>query len=108
MAVGTAVKGRPVRRKGKVWDKIYPYISILVPFLVIALFTIYPVLYAVRISFYRYILTKPKIHPFIGLQNFSEVITSYYFRTSLFNTAVYTIAAVLGVTIFGLAVAMLM
>jgi len=80
-------------------DKVYPYISIIVPFLVIALFTIYPVLYAVRISFYQYILTKPKVHPFIGLKNFQDVITSYYFRTSLLNTAVYTVAAVIGVTV---------
>lgn len=105
MAVTVA---QPERRKAKLWDKIYPYFSISVPFLVIALFTIYPVLYAVRISFYRYLLTKPKSHPFIGLDNFKEVITSYYFRTSLVNTAVFTMAVVIGVTIFGLIVAMLL
>jgi len=105
MAVTVA---QPERRKAKLWDKIYPYFSITVPFLVIALFTIYPVLYAVRISFYRYLLTKPKSHPFIGLDNFKEVITSYYFRTSLVNTAVFTMAVVIGVTIFGLIVAMLL
>jgi multiple sugar transport system permease protein len=105
MAVTVA---QPERRKAKLWDKIYPYFSISVPFLVIALFTIYPVLYAVRISFYRYLLTKPKSHPFIGLDNFKEVITSYYFRTSLVNTALFTIAVVIGVTIFGLVVAMLL
>ena len=105
MAVTVA---QPERRKAKLWDKIYPYFSITVPFLVIALFTIYPVLYAVRISFYRYLLTKPKSHPFIGLDNFKEVITSYYFRTSLVNTALFTIAVVIGVTIFGLIVAMLL
>lgn len=108
MAVNPAVLGQPERRKGKRWDKVYPYASITIPFLVIALFTIYPVLYAVRISFYQYILTKPKSHPFIGLKNFQDVITSYYFRTSLVNTAIYTIAAVIGVTIFGLVVAMLL
>jgi len=102
------IVAQPVRRKAKLWDKIYPYFSITVPFLVIALFTIYPVLYAVRISFYRYLLTKPKSHPFIGLDNFKEVITSYYFRTSLVNTALFTTAVVIGVTIFGLIVAMLL
>lgn len=103
-----ATVAQPERQKAKLWDKIYPYFSITVPFLVIALFTIYPVLYAVRISFYRYLLTKPKSHPFIGLDNFKEVITSYYFRTSLVNTAVFTMAVVIGVTIFGLIVAMLL
>jgi len=108
MAVSPAAVGQPVRRKAKLWDRVYPYISITIPFLVIALFTIYPVLYAVRISFYQYILTKPKVHPFVGLKNFIEVITSYYFRTSLTNTAVYTLSSVIGVTVFGLVVAMLL
>lgn len=96
------------RSKAKVWDRLYPYLSITLPFLIIALFTIYPVIYAVRISFYQYILTKPKDHPFIGLANYIEVITSYYFRNSLINTAIYTVAAVIGITIFGLGVALLL
>jgi ABC-type sugar transport system permease subunit len=94
--------------KAKFWDKAYPYASILVPFLAIALFTIYPVLYAVRISFYRYVLTKPNSHPFIGLKNFTEVIESYYFRTALVNTAFFTAAVVIGVTLFGIVVALLL
>jgi ABC-type sugar transport system permease subunit len=76
--------------------------------LIIVLFTIYPVIYAVRISFYQYILTKPNSHPFIGLKNFHDVITSYYFKNSLINTSIYTISAVAGVIIFGLIVAMLL
>jgi multiple sugar transport system permease protein len=108
MAVHPTTLDQPVRRKAKVWDRVYPYVSITIPFLVIALFTIYPVLYAVRISFYQYILTKPKVHPFVGLKNFTEVIGSYYFRTSLINTALYALAAVIGVTLFGLVVGMLL
>lgn len=96
------------RSKAKVWDRLYPYLSVTLPSLVIALFTIYPVAYAVRISFYQYILTKPKDHPFIGLANYIEVVTSYYFRNSLINTAIYTAAAVIGITIFGLGVALLL
>jgi multiple sugar transport system permease protein len=95
-------------RRNILWEKVYPYLSILPAFLVIALFTIYPVLYAVRISFYRYVLTKPNSHPFIGLKNFAEVINSYYFTNSLTITAVYTLAAVTGVLIFGLLVALLL
>jgi multiple sugar transport system permease protein len=106
MAVESATQ--PARIKARFSDRVYPYVSITVPFLVIALFTIYPVLYAVRISFYQYILTKPKAHPFIGLKNFEEVITSYYFKTAILNTAIYAFAAVVGVTIFGLVVGMLL
>ena len=108
MAVNPASSVQAVRTKARLWDRIYPYISVSIPFLVIALFTIYPVLYAVRISFYQYILTKPKSHPFVGFKNFLEVIDSYYFRTSLTNTALYALATVLGVTVFGLIVGLLL
>ena len=53
-------------------------------------------------------LTQPNSHPFIGLKNFHDVITSYYFKTSLINTGVYTIASVAGVIIFGIVVALLL
>jgi ABC-type sugar transport system permease subunit len=56
----------------------------------------------------QYLLTRPKAHPFIGLKNFEDVISSYYFRHSLSVTAVYTVAAVITVILFGLAVAHLM
>ncbi len=86
----------------------YPYMTILPALLVIGLFTVYPVAVAVRDSFYQYVLTKPKSHPFIGLRNFREVIGSYYFLKSLATTGVYTVASVAGIFLFGLAVASLL
>jgi multiple sugar transport system permease protein len=99
-----------VRRKASAYymERIYPYISILPVALVIALFAIYPIFHAVRMSFYQYVLTKPNQHPFIGLDNFTDVITSYYFRSSIQTTGIYTLAAVTGVIIYGLGVALLM
>jgi multiple sugar transport system permease protein len=90
------------------FERFYPYGFALPALLVIGLFTIYPVLYALRISAYQYVLTKPNSHPFIGLKNFEDVITSYYFKTALINTGVYTIASVVGVILFGLLVALLL
>jgi multiple sugar transport system permease protein len=89
-------------------ERIYPYISILPVALVIALFAIYPIIYAIRMSFYQYLLTRPNDHPFVGLGNFIDVITSYYFKNSIQITAIYTIGAVIGVIIYGLGVALLM
>jgi ABC-type sugar transport system permease subunit len=54
------------------------------------------------------VLTKPNSHPFIGLKNFTEVIESYYFRTAIVNTAFFTLAVVIGVTLFGIVVALLL
>jgi ABC-type sugar transport system permease subunit len=59
-------------------------------------------------SFYRYLLTRPGDHPFVGFQNFVNVTTSYYFKNSITVTAVYSIAAVIGVILFGLGVALLL
>lgn len=99
-----------VRRKASAYymERVYPYISILPVALVIALFAIYPIIHAVRMSFYQYVLTKPNQHPFIGLDNFTDVITSYYFINSIQTTGIYTLAAVIGVIIYGLGVALLM
>lgn len=96
------------RGSSKLWRKSYPYLSILPVALIIALFAIYPIIHAVRMSFYQYILTKPRDHPFVGLENFTEVIKSYYFENSLKVTGIYTLAAVTGVVLFGLGVALLL
>lgn len=88
--------------------KFYPYGTIIPSMLVVILFSIFPIFYALRTSVYQYILTKPNSHPFIGFKNFSEVVSSYYFTTAMVNTAIYTAAAVIGVIIFGFIVALLL
>lgn len=99
---------KPKRTWAYLSQRIYPYLSILPVAIVIALFAIYPIIHAVRMSFYQYLLTRPNVHPFVGLGNYINVITSYYFRESVQVTAVYTIATVIGVIIYGLGVALLM
>jgi multiple sugar transport system permease protein len=108
MSVQQTIQTTPRRKFLRIFEKIYPFGSVLPALLVIVLFTIFPVIYAIRISFYQYVLTKPNSHPFIGLKNFQDVITSYYFKTSMINTAVYSIAAVIGVILFGLIVGSLL
>jgi multiple sugar transport system permease protein len=108
MSVQYTAQATPHRNLNRFLEKFYPYGSVLPALLVIVLFTIYPVIYALRISVYQYILTKPNVHPFVGFKNFHEVITSYYFKTALINTSIYTIAAVVGVILFGIIVASLL
>ncbi|MBK5108163.1 MAG: sugar ABC transporter permease [Anaerolineales bacterium] len=102
------VAARPKRKWANLSQKIYPYISILPVAIVIALFALYPIIHAVRMSFYQYLLTRPDVHPFVGLDNYVNVITSYYFKDSIQITAIYTVATVLGVIVYGLGVALLM
>jgi multiple sugar transport system permease protein len=75
---------------------------------VIALFAIYPIFYAVRMSFYKYLLTQPNNHPFVGFGNFANVTSSYYFKNAIQITSVYTLQAVIGVILFGIGVGMLL
>ncbi|MCJ7568881.1 MAG: sugar ABC transporter permease [Anaerolineales bacterium] len=92
----------------KIGRKVYPYLTVLPVLLVIAIFAIYPIFHAVRMSFYKYLLTQPNNHPFVGLGNFIAVVTSYYFKNSIRITAIYTIASVGGVVLYGLGVALLL
>lgn len=100
--------GASSRRRLKLGRQAYSYLSVIPVLLVVALFAIYPILHAVRMSFFKYLLTRPNDHPFVGLRNFIEVITSYYFKNSLEVTAIYTLAAVAGVILYGLGVALLL
>jgi multiple sugar transport system permease protein len=98
-----------LRTRGlRIGRRTYPYLSVLPVLLIIALFAIYPIVHAVRMSFFKYLLTRPNEHPFVGLGNYIEVITSYYFKHSIQTTAVYTLAAVVGVVLYGLGVALLL
>jgi multiple sugar transport system permease protein len=108
MEAAHTIKRTSYWKKNRIFERVYPYGSIFPALVIIVLFTIYPVIYAVRISFYQYVLTKPNSHPFIGFKNFHDVITSYYFRNALANTAIYTVVAVIGVLLFGLVVASLL
>jgi ABC-type sugar transport systems, permease components len=108
MAIEQTIKKQSYRKKNRIFEGLYPFGSILPAAIIVLLFTIYPLIYAVRVSFYKNILTQPNSHPFIGLKNFSDVITSYYFKTSLINTSIYTLVVVAGVIVFGLVVATLL
>jgi ABC-type sugar transport system permease subunit len=99
---------RPKLNWANLPQRIYPYLSILPVALVIVLFAIYPIIHAVRMSFFQYLLTKPNQHPFVGLDNYIDVVSSYYFKNSIQITGIYTVASVVGVIIYGLGVALLM
>ncbi len=79
MSVNQTILPKPRQNPNRIFEKFYPFGSVLPALLIIVLFTIYPVIYAVRISFYRYVLTKPNSHPFIGLENFKDVTNQLLF-----------------------------
>lgn len=108
MTDSTIFQPRSKNKFADFFNKYFPYFAILPALIVIVLFTIYPVIYAIRVSVYQNLLTRPGVNPFVGFQNFSNVINSYYFENALINTATYTAVTVTGVISFGLIVALLL
>jgi multiple sugar transport system permease protein len=98
----------PLRASGAPLARAYPYVTVLPVMLVVALFTIYPLLYSVDLSLHENVLTRPLENDFVGLQNFREVVTGYYFWRSLGSTAIFAVMAVLAVTLYGLGTALLL
>lgn len=89
-------------------ERKFSYLLVLPAAALISIFTIYPLLYAVRTSLYDIVLTMPFIRPYVGAGNYRDVLGSYYFRGSLFNTLVYAGISVCLVTLIGLGVSFLL
>ena len=87
--------------------RLYTWATISPVILWVALFTLFPFLFAIYLSTHKYHLIQPD-HPFVGLLNFERVITDDLFAVSARNTIGFTLTAMVLVTPFGLAVALLL
>ncbi|MCS7462715.1 sugar ABC transporter permease [Paenibacillus doosanensis] len=87
----------------KVWEAARPYVMIGPAMIGIFLFVIYPVLYLVKLSFYKYNLLNKDKSKFVGLGNFKEIFSRDDFYHSLLTTVAYTV----GVVFFTLALSLL-
>lgn len=72
-------------------DDLWGYLFILVALVFFCVFTIYPLISAVKISFEDY---KPFGSDFVGLKNYAKTMTNGLFWKSLKNTLLYTVAVV--------------
>lgn len=73
-----------------------------------ALVTAYPILYAVRLSLYRYDLRFGAPPEFVGLGNYFSVLSSEIWWQALWNTLLITIVSVFFELLLGFALALLM
>ena len=98
-------------RKRAVWSRRTEWglaLLLLAPNLILlALFTYRPLLDNVRLSFFNWNISSPR-STFIGLDNYIEFFTRSDTKTILLNTAIFTLFAVVGSMILGLALAMLL
>ena len=82
------------------WKLIGPSIG------VIGLLIIYPILYNIYLSFFDVKLTGEKL--FIGLANYERLLKDTAFYGSLQTTVIYLLGSIVGSTLAGLFVALLM
>lgn len=82
--------------------------SLLLPgLLIFGVFTVYPILKLLVMSFFEWDFGSMFNQPFIGLTNYREVIGDEYFRIAFQNTIVYTLVTVPGQMVIGLFIAVL-
>ncbi len=70
------------------------YLFLLPGFLIYGLFVLYPMLYALRISFYDWNVINPVNSTFVGLENYATLLNDAIFHRAVANTLAYTIVTV--------------
>ncbi|QKT06817.1 sugar ABC transporter permease [Gordonia sp. X0973] len=89
-------------------DRRLAYLFIAPAAILMALVTAYPIGYAVWLSLNKVSLTQPGKREFVGLGNYSTVLTDGYWWTSLGVTLAITVVSVAIELVLGLAIAMVM
>jgi multiple sugar transport system permease protein len=84
------------------WGSVTPVVVL------VALFTLFPLLYALLTSLQRVVLTQPESSPFVGLENYADVLGEAAFANAARNTLWFAVVSVPLVTTVGLAVALLL
>jgi multiple sugar transport system permease protein len=75
--------------------------------LIVLAMVLYPVFYSLWISLHQYRLVRPDDVRFVGLGNYSAVLSDAHFWDALRISALFAVAAVVGVILIGLGVALL-
>ena len=68
----------------------------------------FPLVYALLLSLSSFTLLRPKLEPFVGLENFRSVMAGEYFWHSVWITIKYSAVTVMGEFVLGLAIALML
>lgn len=86
-----------------------PYLFILPALLFLLLVLVLPVFSSIRLSFFEWMLRDIRKTPtFVGLRNFSDLIKSENFRTSIRVTLIFTCSVVVLELLFGMLLALML
>lgn len=81
-----------------------PYLLIAPAMAIFVIFSIYPIIDMINLSFYKWNMISP-IKTFVGLQNYQNLFHDEDFLQTLLNTAVFTLFSVVGDVGIGLLIA---
>jgi sn-glycerol 3-phosphate transport system permease protein len=77
-------------KKKTFWETCRPYVMIGPAMIGIFLFVIYPMLYLVYLSFFKYNLLNSAMSRYVGFENYIQIFNRPDFYKSLTNTVIYT------------------
>ena len=98
----------PKHKRKTSWKEVGLATALILPNLILlAVFTYRPLVDNIRLSFYHWNISSPRKR-FIGLDNYVEWFTARDTGTIVWNTVVFTVVAVAGSMILGLALALLL
>jgi multiple sugar transport system permease protein len=82
-------------------------LALLLPlFIVLAVVAVFPIVYSFVTSLYDINLARPLRRPFVGIDNYLQMLAEPRIQVALWRTAVYTVVTVIGTTLLSLAVAL--
>ncbi|MFC4306656.1 carbohydrate ABC transporter permease [Cohnella boryungensis] len=95
-----------IRRKIKINPT--PYFFLAPSLIILCVFTVYPILQAVRLSFLDYNFVNPDQSEYIGLENFKELFASdRYFWPSLGQTVYYSFGSLIPALLLSLVISLI-
>jgi multiple sugar transport system permease protein len=87
---------------------MHAWLVIIPGLLLVGLFSVYPLVFALYVSTRRMLLTRPDQTPFIGLRNFTDVLGSDQVQIAALRTVQFTLLTLPGVVLLGLGAALLL
>jgi sn-glycerol 3-phosphate transport system permease protein len=75
------------------WEKLRPYTMVAPAITVFSIFFIYPIIYMVYLSMFDWNFISPNKN-FVGMQNFTDLLTEKEFIQVITNTSIYTVLTV--------------
>ena len=93
------------KRSYHVARKLTPYLLISPAIIGILIFTVYPMIRVVYLSFFKTNLIHPEKTKFVGFENYIKMFNSNAFSMAMKNTTVYSLVMILAVLLLSLLLA---